>query len=467
MALSTRLPALLATASLILMTGAHAAPLSDKQVQTLNTLKDAAMQADTSYDILQSLTTEVGARMVGTPASDKAEDWAVAKMQSLGFDKVWKEESETELWQRGVTTARMTAPYDHELVAIALGGSVGTDGKPLKATVVVFDDLNALKAAKAGSLDGKIAFVKYRMERHKDGHGYSDAVGARVNGASEAAKKGALAFVMRSVGTDSHRVGHTGVMRYEDGVKQIPALALSNPDADLLEDAISRAGDVTLTINMTASGPTGKMTTIANVIGEITGTEHPEEVVTLGAHLDSWDVGTGAIDDGLGVAMTMGAVHHILQLPNKPKRTIRVILFAAEEVGLAGAKDYVVKHKGDMNKHVIGAEWDFGNGKIYEMKPGVGQQALSSIKALADYYAPMNIALSSENNAKGQSDMSALGEAGQPAVNFSPDGSDYFDFHHTMDDTLDKVDIEALKFNTAVYATFAWFAADSGVDFRK
>ncbi len=446
---------------------AHAASIIDEQRDTLDSLRDTTLNSDLSYDIIESLTTEVGARMVGTPASDKAEDWAMAKMRALGFDKVWKEESETTIWTRGATEVSISAPYPHKLVALALGGSVGTNGKPLSGKVVSFANLDELKAAAPDSLKGKIAYIAYRMARHTDGNGYGDAVGARVAGASTAAEKGAVAYIMRSVGTDSHRVAHTGVMRYKEGVKKIPALALSNPDADLLDNMLSRTQPVTLSVNMTASGPTNKVTKVANVIGEITGSEHPEQVVTLGAHLDSWDVGTGAIDDGIGVGITIAAAHAISQLPQRPKRTIRVILFAAEETGLVGAKDYVMKHKDEMANHVIGAEWDFGNGNIYQITPGVGEKALSAVKDFATYLAPMGISLSDKNNAKGQSDMSALGEVGQPALNFDPDGSDYFDFHHTEDDTLDKVDATALKHNTAIYTMFAYFAANSEIDFRK
>ena len=206
------------------------------QTEVLDTIKQDVSSSTLSYDIVESLTTEVGARMVGTPGADAATDWAVAKMKALGFDKVWVEESQAQLWQRGDLTASITSPYPHKVVAIALGGSVGTNGQTINAEVAFFDDLTALQAAPQGSLKGKIAYVGYRMERHIDGHGYGKAVGARVAGASAAAKKGALAFIMRSVGTDTDRIGHTGMMRYEEGIAKIPAVAPSNPDADLLEN---------------------------------------------------------------------------------------------------------------------------------------------------------------------------------------------------------------------------------------
>ncbi len=446
----------------------HSASALDKTMRSqLDELKSAATSSSLSYDIIESLTTEVGPRMVGSPGDKKSVEWAVAKMKALGFDKVWTEESQAPNWQRGELQVKLLSPFKHNLVALSLGHSVGTETAPIEAEIVRFSDLEALQAAPAQSLKGKIAYVAFAMERRKDGSGYGEAVSARVSGASVAAQKGAVAFVMRSVGTDSHRFAHTGVMRYNEDEKYIPALALSNPDADLLEHALTRKKPVVMSIDSSASGMLDDTVTIANVIGEITGTEKPEEIVTLGAHLDSWDVGTGAIDDGIGVGITLAAVSHIKQTQPRPKRTIRVILFAAEEIGLFGAKDYVAKHTDNMANHVIGAEWDFGNGPIYKLTPGVGEKALENIKEYAAYLSPMGVEMASTNNAKGQSDMSLLGKAGQPAVNFHPDGTDYFDYHHTENDTLDKVNTEALKTNTAIYTTFAWFAANSGVDFRK
>jgi len=272
---------------------------------------------------------------------------------------------------------------------------------------------------------------------------------------------------MRSVGTDNNRIAHTGVMRYKDKVKKIPAAALSNPDADLLVNQFSRGKPVNFYLRMTSSNPHGETVKSANVIGEITGSEFPNEIVAIGAHLDSWDVGTGALDDGIGVAMVLASAHHIAQLPKRPKKTLRVILFAAEEVGLLGAKAYVEKHETKMVNHVIGAEWDFGLGRIYKMTPGVGASSLNGIRELAQVLAPMGVALAPTNKARAQSDMSLLSDAGMPSINFSPDGSQYFDYHHTENDTLDKVDALALKQNTAVYTVFAYFATQANINFRK
>jgi Zn-dependent M28 family amino/carboxypeptidase len=286
-------------------------------------------------------------------------------------------------------------------------------------------------------------------------------------GTSVAAQKGASALVIRSVGTDNNRLAHTGMTNYEDGVKRIPAVAISNPDADILVHQLSYGKTVKLSLKVTAKRDDKKRVKTYSVIGDILGSDKPEEIVVLGAHLDSWDVGTGAIDDGLGVSIALASARHILELAERPKRTIRVILFAGEEVGMLGAKQYVKHHKDNIKNHVIGVEWDFGLGRIYKMTTGVGPSALNDMREFATYIAPLGVALSADNDAKGQSDLSFLGNEGMPAVSFSPDGTNYFDIHHTENDTMDKVDREALQFNTAIYTLFTYFTAQSDVDFRQ
>ncbi|NQY34085.1 MAG: M28 family peptidase [Alteromonadaceae bacterium] len=445
----------------------NAEVLTVAEKQQIEKLKNTALNSDLSYQIVESLTTEVGHRMMGTEGDKRSIKWAVNKMKALGFDKVWTEDVTGPKWLRGEVKASIVKPYPHDVVAIALGGSVGTGEQGITAEVIHFKTLNDLKAAAKGSLTGKIAFVSYQMDRHIDGDGYGVAVGTRVRGASVAAQKGAVALIMRSVGTDNNRFAHTGMTRYKDGIEKIPAAALSNPDADLLVNQFKRGKPVSFYLKLTSSRFSTETVKSANVIGEITGSEFPKELVVIGAHLDSWDVGTGAIDDGLGIGMVLASAHHLAQLPKRPKRTLRVILFAGEELGLLGAKSYMKKHKDEINTHVLGAEWDFGLGKIYKMIPGVGASSLNVIRELAQILAPMGVALSPQNNGRADSDMGMLTDAGMPSINFAPDGASYFDYHHTENDTLDKVNSEALKQNTAVYTVFAYFATQAEIDFRK
>lgn len=441
--------------------------LNDTDTKTVEQLKNTVLASDLSYQILESLTTEVGNRRLGTEGDKKAIKWAVAKMKTLGFDKVWTEEVKSPQWLRGDIEAKMVTPYAHDMVAIGLGGTIGTPKKGIKATVVEFKTLADLKAAPKGSLKGKIAFVSYRMKAVIDGSGYSPAVATRSSGASIAAEKGALALIMRSVGTDNNRIAHTGMMRYKKEVTKIPAAALSNPDADILVNTLKRGKSVDFYLKITAQHNPKKMIKSASVIGEITGSENPDEIVALGAHLDSWDVGTGAMDDGMGIGIVLAAGAEIAKLPKHPKRTIRVILYAGEEVGFYGTRKYMELHKDEVAKHVIGAEWDFGLGKIYQIKPGVGAKALNNVHDLAQLLAPLGVAMSDKNDAVAQSDMSLLSKAGMPSVSFAADGMRYFDYHHTANDTLDKIDPEDYKQNTAVYTIFAYFTAQANVDFRK
>lgn len=440
--------------------------LGDSDQQSLNALKAQAQVSNLSYELLESLTTEVGARKAGTPEDILAVQWAVKRMNALGFDKVWTEAVEVPIWNRGELSVEITSPYPHRLVGLSLGGSIGTLRSGVAAEVVEFANLSALREAEDGSLDGKIAYISNRMVRHIDGRGYGPAVIARSQGASIAGKKGAVAFLLRSIGTADNRIAHTGNMMYADGIRQIPAVAISNPDADLLSNVLRR-GKASVAIKSSAKLKKKKSFTTYNVIGEITGSDAPDEIVALGAHLDSWDVGTGAMDDGLGVAITMAAAAMIGKHDTAPKRTIRVILYAAEEIGFYGTKQYMIDHASEVKRHMIGAEWDFGLGKIYELRPGVGEEALNAIKELALQLNDLGVLLGKGNDAQAQSDMSLLSKAGMPAINFAPDGSRYFDLHHTENDTLDKISPVDLQQNTAVYTVYAWFAAQSGVDFRK
>jgi Zn-dependent M28 family amino/carboxypeptidase len=447
---------------------AHAAALNKEQDKQIKTLAETVQQSDLSYQLLESLTTEVGHRRMGTAGDKRAIAWAVGKMKELGFDKVWTEKVSAPQWLRGDIEAKVLAPYEHDLAAIGLGGTVGTSKKGITAPLVHFNTLEALQAAPTGSLTNKIAFVSYRMQAKIDGSDYGKAVAARSQGAVVAAEKGAIGFIMRSVGTDNNRTPHTGMMRYKDGVKKIPAAAISNPDADLLVNMFKRGKPVQFHLRISAEHRPNNMIESASVIGEIVGTEQPDNIIALGAHLDSWDVGTGAMDDGLGIAITMAAAKHIADLPQRPKRTIRVILYAGEEVGFYGTKQYMKNHQQDIEKHIIGAEWDFGLGKIYELSTGnVGAKSLPYIDDLAQYLAPFGVAYQRDNSAHAQSDMVLLSEAGMPAVNFAPDGYRYFDYHHTANDTLDKINPDDLKQNTTVYTVFAYFASHTLIDFRQ
>ena len=430
-------------------------------IKVAESLRDAALAGSGAFAIVESLTTEVGARMAGSDADARAVQWAKARFARLGFDRVILQPVTFPIWQRRSESAQVLPPFAQTLHVTALGGSVGSGGD-VSAEVVEFSDLAALRAAPAGSVTGKIAFIAHRMQRFRDGRGYGLAVAARSEGASDASRAGAAALLIRSIGTDSHRFPHTGTMRYADGVKPIPAAALSNPDADQLSRLLALGKPVHVRLNLDV-GVAGSYTSF-NVIGEIVGRERPQEFVVIGGHLDSWDLGTGAIDDGAGVAITMEAGARIAALATRPRRSIRVIAFANEEQGLFGAKQYAQANR--VGDHVIGAESDFGAGRIYALRAKVGEGSWSLLEQIGAVLAPLEIVLEAGAGGAGP-DISPLVAEGMPWAQLAQDGSDYFDYHHTADDTLDKIDPRALDQQVAAYAAFAWLAADVAGDFGR
>ena len=449
--------ALLLTSSMA--ANANNAEFTQKQLQQVNEVRTSALNSDLSYKLLESLTTEVGPRLPGTENDKKAVAWAKAKFNELGFDKVWLEEATFPEWRRYSESGKILTPSEQPLHLTALGNSISTPKDGITAPVVLFETLDELKAAPANSLKGKIAYINYRMNRDIDGNGYGPAVKARGTGAIEASKKGAVAYMMRSVSTGHHRFAHTGGSYYKEGVTKIPNVTIANPDADQIARLIALDKDVSVNINVqTESLGEG---TGYNVIGQFNGTENPEQYVLIGGHLDSWDLGTGALDDGAGVALTMAAAKHISDV-KRPKRSIRVVLFAAEELGLWGAKAYFAEHKNELSNIVAAAESDFGADVVYAFESNVSAESLPVVRAIAKELAPLNIEHIGKNQANGGPDLIPLKAAtSAPIFELAQDGTDYFDYHHTADDTLDKVTPAKLRQNTAAYAVFALMAADA------
>jgi len=295
------------------------------------------------------------------------------------------------------------------------------------------------------------------MERKRDGSGYGPASRIRSAGPSAAIRAGAVAYLMRSVGTDSHRNPHTGITRYDDGLKPVPAAALATPDADQLTRLLARGP---VRVNLALDCGWDGTATSHNVIGEITGARKSDEIVLIGGHLDSWDLGTGAIDDGAGVALTMAAGKLIGDMKQAPARTIRVVAFANEEQGLHGGRAYAEAHRAEVGKHQIAAESDFGAGRIYAFDTSAPAYAQAAAQQIAQVLAPLGITQGPGEGGPGP-DISPFAGQGLAWASLSQDGTDYFDFHHTPDDTLDKIDPKALAQNVAAYAVFAYLAAEA------
>jgi len=428
-------------------------------------LRDAAMQDSIAYDVVESLTMEVGPRSAGSAGDAAAVQWAVKKLNSLGFERVHADTVEVPHWDRGTLDVRINAPYAQSLVATSLGGSVGTPHEGVEAPIVRVASLAELRALTSEQLQGRIAYIDHVMERAKDGEGYSTAGRIRACGHVVAAELGARATIIRSAGTSTHRVAHTGSMRMNKIPGTIPAVALANADADILTYAVNSGKPVTVRLHSTARELPRVIS--ANVIGEVRGSgKLANEIVILGAHLDSWDLGTGAIDDGAGVAIVTAAAKLILDSGHRPRRTIRVVLYANEEFGLSGAESYATNHRSKIEDHVVGLEADFGDGAVWEFSSRVAEDALDIIDELHTLLEDIGIERG-DNEADGGADLTPLRKAGMPVLSMTQDGTHYFDYHHTVDDTLDKIDRDDLNQNVAAYVTAAYVAANIERDFGR
>jgi carboxypeptidase Q len=458
--------------------------ISKESLDHAQKLRDLAIEKNEAWIILESLTTEVGARLAGSPADARAVAWAKKAFTQFGFDKVYTEPVRFPVWRRRSESAEILEPFPHQLSLTALGGSIGTGTKPVEAQVAEFSTLDALKQAHKKDVQGKIVFIGNRMMRARDGSGYGPAVAARVQGAAIAAQLGAVALLIRSIGTDNDRLPHTGMgvslaeqlanptaaarfAKTESSIPivptSIPAAALAAPDADLLSRVLERSRSVRIRLQLDV-GYEQEEYESANVIGEITGSELPEEYILLGAHLDSWDLGTGAVDDGAGIAITMAAGHLIAKNVPRPKRTIRVVAFANEEQGVYGGNQYGKDHAHEITQHLLAAESDFGAGRIWRIDAAVKPEARPAIEQIQKVLEPIGIALGLPT-AHGGPDLTAMRAHGMAVVDLQQDGTNYFDLHHTANDTLDKVDPSDLNQNVAVYAVFAYLAAQAQGNF--
>ena len=423
-------------------------PLSPQLEARATQLRDAALGDDYAWDIVEGLTTEIGPRLAGTEAEARARSWAVAKLTGLGFSNVRVEQFAMPVWVPGAEQAEITAPFPQRLVVAALGNSGATPPQGITAEVVGYDSMAEFEAAPPEAVRGKIVFVSHAMQRTQDGSHYGPFGAARRTGPTLASKRGAAAIVIRSIGTDYHRNPHSGVQSFADGAKPIPAGALALPDAEQLQRILERAkGPVTMRLVLTprnlGQGQSG------NVIADVPGSDPNAPPILVACHLDSWDKGTGAVDDAAGCGIVTAAAKRIMEA-GRPVRTIRVVWFGAEEVGLFGGLDYRARH--GKEPHYALAESDFGAGRVWKVDSRLGKANEAEAKALQELLAPLGISPGALDKAEG-SDISPMLADGLPGVTLNQDGTRYFDVHHTPDDTLDKVDPGDLRQNVAAWTT--------------
>jgi hypothetical protein len=442
----------LALASVLLASPANAAT----RIEQAAAVRDAALATSQAYPMLESLTTTVGQRLAGTPAEARGRDWAIKAMRAAGLTNIKVEPFALPVWERGAESAEIVGT-GQKLAIAALGYSGTTPPQGITAPVVYFADYAALQAAAPGSLAGKIAFIDHHMMRTQDGSSYGTNGAVRRAGPALAQSKGAVATLIRSLGTDYHRNPHTGSTVPTPGTVPTASAALALPDAELLARRLA-AGPVSVTLISTPTfSPKGES---ANVSGEIPG-HVPEEIIVIGGHLDSWDIGQGVIDDGAGMAITLAAAKVIKDVGIKPRRTIRVVFWGAEEVGINGGRAYGEAHAMGLNAEtiVLAAESDFGADRVYQLSSKVAVTGLPLIAEIQQVLVPLGVAPTRDNAASGGADVAPLAAQGAGILALEQDGSRYFDLHHTPDDTLDKIDRAQLDQNVAAWAAATWLAA--------
>ncbi len=418
-------------------------------------LRERALHDDTAYAVVTGLTTEIGPRPDGSEAEGRARDWAVARLKSLGFANVHVEPFTLPVWQRGAESAAVVAPYHQPLHIAGLGNSGATPPGGLTAPVVFFASYNDLLLAPVGSLTGKIAFVSNAMAPTQDGSSYGSEGRARFMGPSEAAKRGAAAIVLRSIGTDHSRAPHTGATDFAPGVTPIPAAALSVSDAENLERMIKLGNPVTMHL-LLDDHQVGQRQS-GNVIAEVPGTDPAAGVIVVGGHLDSWDLATGAIDDGAGVAITTAAAR-LLMAAGPHRRTIRVVWFGDEETGGYGGQAYAKVHAAE--RHALVAESDLGADRIWRFGTAFPPGAAAIVPRLTAALQPLGI-VHGGALVDGGTDVEPMLALGASGVDLNQSALRYFDVHHTAEDTLDRIDPEQMRQNVAAWTTMLAITADA------
>ncbi len=427
---------------------APSAPLAE----AARKLRQLGDRSDGAYEKLEYLCDRIGHRLAGSPGLDAAVEWAARTLRADGHEAVRTEPVQVPHWVRGPISAVVTAPVRRELAVLALGGSGATPPGGLEAEVVRARSLVELEELGA-SVRGKIVLLDGAMGTHGNAFDrYGDVGPMRGKGPAQAARQGALAVLVRALTTRSLRTPHTGGTRFGD-VRPIPAAALATEDADLLARLGAR-GPVRVRLALDAKRLPDAPS--ANVVGELRGRERPDEIVLLGAHLDSWDVGQGAHDDGAGTVMVMQALTLLRKADLRPRRTVRVVLFTNEENGLRGAEAYAKDHAKELARHVAAIESDAGGYAPAAFSvEGARAAALSAYLPLFE-----GTGLSRVVEGKGGSDIGALDPAKVPNFGYLTDDTHYFDIHHTDADTLDKVRPEDLRKGATAIAILAYVLAE-------
>jgi carboxypeptidase Q len=408
-----------------------------------------------AYDLVADLCDSAGPRLSGSPGAERGVEWAVARLTTLGF-RPRTEKIMVPHWVRGEETGEIVSPAPQKIFLTALGGSDPTPPGGLEAEVVEAKDLDHLKTL-GDRVRGRIVLFNKQIAAAEGMEGYGAGARIRHEGAVAAAKLGAVGMLLRSLGTAFLRTPHTGSMGYEEGAPRIPAAAVAAEDADMLHRMLARGS--TVRVRMMLSCKTLPDVESANVLCDWPGRDQPQKIVLIGAHLDSWDLGVGAIDDGAGVGMVLEALRLMKKLGLRPRRTVRAVLYMNEENGLRGGRGYADAHKHEMATHVAAIEADSGAGRPlgFSVKGGPGaDEVVRRLAAMLGGIGATEVTAGGEGGA----DISVLGPLGVPLLGLKQDVRHYFDWHHTPADTVDKIDPGELALGAAAVATMAYALAD-------
>lgn len=426
-------------------------PIPDSFSEEADALIEASIENELGWERLNYLGDYYGPRLSGSQTLEDAIDWVVEEMKKDGFDRVWTQPVTVPHWVRGKESATLNIPIERNLPMLGLGGSIGTPDEGITAEVLIVNSFDELQQ-RSNEVEGKIVLFNVEFTT------YGQTVSYRVNGAAEAAKHGAVASLIASVTPYSMQTPHTGVMRYQEGIPKIPHAAITTEDAQHMQRLADRGEKLEVTLNMEAENLPDAIS--RNVIAEIKGSEFPDEIIVLGGHIDSWDVGTGMMDDGGGCVAAWEALRLIKKLGLTPKRTIRVVLWTNEENGLAGANEYkrwVEEDEKSLEKHVLAMESDAG---VFDPL-GFG---FSGSDAAFEILTAMGMPLKEIESGEvfkggGGADIGPLMRAGVPGMGLRVNGEKYFWYHHTDADTIDKLNIDDFNECVATMAVFAYGTA--------
>ncbi|MBS1772078.1 MAG: M20/M25/M40 family metallo-hydrolase [Bacteroidetes bacterium] len=451
------------TASLLLYCSLAITAQAQNDSAIFRKISDNIMLHGKCYEDLRVLCKTIGHRLSGTPQAAKAVVWGQKAMEEAGADKVWLQAVDVPFWIRGqekLAFKFQDSKEFKEVNVLSIGNTVGTDNKLLEAEIIMVQNADEFYKLSAEVVEGKIIFFNYRFRQDlvNTFEGYGDAVKYRGMAPNIASPKGAIATIIRSVSTGADDYAHTGAMRYADSVKPIPAVAIGNNTADMLEKKCKEGKVMAqLQSNCRMAGTVRSY----NVIGEITGTEHPEQYIVVGGHLDSWDVGEGANDDGAGSVQSIEVIRVLKATGIKPKHTIRAILFMNEENGLKGGIAYADSAIANNERHIVAIETDAGGFSPRGIGLEMSEDKKERIKAFRHLFMPYGV-YDFEHD-EGGADISPLHRMGVPVAGLLPDPQRYFDLHHTRNDVFETVNHRELKLGAVTLANLVYIIDKYGL----